>query len=89
MEGGGKLALAILLIFVAMVMFFFTFHPGGVEGVSNPAQMLQWLFSEFDTTTGADAATDAATLTPAQSYPGYTSSNDVGTAPAQTGVQVA
>jgi hypothetical protein len=92
---GGRFALAILVIFGALVMFFFAFHPGGVEGVTNPGEMLQWLFGEFNNVTGNTNATDQATLsanTEAANYLGYTStpdtSSDVGSAPTGSGVQV-
>jgi hypothetical protein len=78
--GSSKLAVGILVMFVAMVFFFFAFHPGGVAGpnganVSNPTQMLQFLISEFQKGAGITAQTDA-TLTSAEqtasNYPGYT-----------------
>lgn len=80
--GSSKLAVGILVMFVAMVFFFFAFHPGGVAGpnganVSNPAQMLQFLITEFQKGAGITTQTDA-TLTSAQqtasNYPGYTAS---------------
>lgn len=48
MEGGTRLAIAILMIFLAMVAFFFAFHPNGVENVHNPDTALQWLMGQFD-----------------------------------------
>jgi hypothetical protein len=48
MEGGTRLAVAILVLFLAMVCFFFAFHPNGVENVKNPDSALQWLMGEFD-----------------------------------------
>lgn len=48
MEGGTRLAIAILMMFLAMLCFFFAFHPGGVENVHNPDSALQWLMGEFD-----------------------------------------
>lgn len=50
MEGGVQLALAIGCVFVAMVAFFFAFHPGGVQGVSDPDTMLQWLMKGYQGT---------------------------------------
>jgi hypothetical protein len=79
MSDAGRFAFVIALFFLAMVCFFFTFHPGGVTGVSNPQGMLQWLFGAFNTTTGADAANNEAQLTAAVSggssgnWLGYTS----------------
>jgi hypothetical protein len=77
--GSSKLAVGILVMFIAMVFFFFAFHPGGVAGpnganVSNPTEMLQFLISEFQK--GAGITTTDATLTSATqteaNYPGYT-----------------
>jgi hypothetical protein len=67
MSDAGRFAFVIALFFVAMVCFFFTFHPGGVVGVSSPQGMLQWLFGAFNTTTGADAVNNEAQLTAAVS----------------------
>jgi hypothetical protein len=50
MGNGTRLAIAILVLFLAMVCFFFAFHPGGVQGVSDPDTMLQWLMGEFENT---------------------------------------
>lgn len=49
MGDGTRLAIAILVMFLAMVAFFFAFHPGGVEGVSDPDTMLQWLMGQYNT----------------------------------------
>ena len=86
--GSSKLAVGILVMFIAMVFFFFAFHPGGVAGpnganVSNPTEMLQFLISEFQK--GAGITTTDATLTAdttaTANYPGYTDT----TTPAPTG----
>ena len=69
MGDAARLAIAILVFFLAMVAFFFAFHPGGVEGVSDPATMLQWLMKQWDTTssdpqsqaTGTTQAPDTTT----------------------------
>jgi hypothetical protein len=53
MGDGPRLAIAIMTMFLAMVAFFFAFHPGGVQGVSDPDTMLQWLMKGF-TQTAAD-----------------------------------
>jgi hypothetical protein len=85
MSDGAKLAIAILVMWMAMVFFFFAFHPGGVKNVSNPGQMLKWLVDEFSHLAGGNTS---ATLTSANSggstdalsYPGYTDqSSDIGT----------
>ena len=52
MGDGTRLAIAILMMFLAMVAFFFAFHPGGVENVKNPDTALQWLMGEFSKTAG-------------------------------------
>ena len=54
MGSGTRLAVAILILFLAMVCFFFAFHPGGVQGVSDPDTMLQWLMGEFENTAGGN-----------------------------------
>lgn len=59
MGGGTRLAIAILVLFLAMVCFFFAFHPGGVQGVSDPKTMLQWLMGEFDNTTSGNPVSAA------------------------------
>lgn len=94
MGGGTRLAVGILIMWLALVFFFFAFHPGGVQNVSSPGQMLQWLMSEFSNLTGGTAAT-AASLTADTgatqnlNYPGYTSgSSDIGNA-TPGGVQLA
>lgn len=57
MDNAIRFAIAILVLFIAMVAFFFAFHPGGVQGVSDPDTMLQWLMGTFDATTGNEPAT--------------------------------
>jgi hypothetical protein len=57
MYGANRLALAILLIFVAGILFFVALHPGGIQisdpnakdGVrtaNNPAEVLGYLMSK-------------------------------------------
>ncbi|HEX4201289.1 MAG TPA: hypothetical protein VHY59_07200 [Chthoniobacterales bacterium] len=85
MSDGTKLAVAILVMWIALVFFFFAFHPGGVKNVSNPGQMLKWLMDEFaklagGTQTAASLTADVSGTTNDLSYPGYTSgSSDTGT----------
>jgi hypothetical protein len=50
MGDGTKFAVAILILFLAMVAFFFAFHPGGVQGIKNPDDVLEWLMGEFQNT---------------------------------------
>ena len=87
MSDGAKLAIAILVMWVAMVFFFFAFHPGGVKNVSNPGQMLKWLVDEFTNLAGGSTSTTAELTastgsTDALSYPGFTDtatqSSDIG-----------
>ena len=64
---GTRLAVAILVFFLAMLAFFFAFHPGGVEGVSDPATMLQWLMKQWDATSqGAPPAAEIPQSVPVQ-----------------------
>jgi hypothetical protein len=94
MGDGTKLAVAILVMWLSLVFFFFAFHPGGVSGVSNPIQMLKWLIDEFQKLTGAQTtAQTSVTGDEALNYPGYTSTatstSDIGNANPQGGVQLA
>ena len=64
MNDGLKLAIAILILFIAMIAFFFAFHPGGVQGVSDPTTMLQWLMGQYTTATkGPGSATSSSNNT--------------------------
>jgi hypothetical protein len=76
MGDGTRLAVAILILFLAMVCFFFAFHPGGVQGVSDPDTMLQWLMGEFQNTAGGNQVpasdTGSATAVPPSSTAGQT-----------------
>lgn len=83
MGDGTKLAIAILVMWLALVFFFFAFHPGGVVNVSNPGQMLQWLMNEFSNLTGDTQTASTVSDTGANqnlAYPGYqgTQSSDIG-----------
>lgn len=74
MGDGARLAIAILILFLAMVAFFFAFHPSGVANadgtpVKNPVEILQWLFGQWDTTTSGQAAATAATVKAQGSQP--------------------
>lgn len=72
--GGTKLAIAIVILWVALLFFFIALHPNGIANVTNPVQALKWLISEFQ---GASGETSAeATITGPQ---------NVGAAPTQTG----
>lgn len=50
MDNGVRLAIAIMMLFLSMICFFFAFHPNGVENVTNPDTALKWLMGEFDKT---------------------------------------
>lgn len=47
-----------------MVAFFFAFHPGGVQGVSDPDTMLQWLMGQFQNTSQTPG--QSAALSPSE-----------------------
>lgn len=78
MSDGTKLAIAILVMWIALVFFFFAFHPGGVKNVSNPGEMLKWLVDEFTRLAGGNTSATltaditGGTNTDALSYPGFT-----------------
>jgi len=63
MGDGTRLAIAILVFWIALVFFFFAFHPGGVSlngaNVSNPGQMLKFLVDEFGKLAGGNSSTAA------------------------------
>jgi hypothetical protein len=85
MGDGTRLAVAILILFLAMVAFFFAFHPSGVakadgSPVDNPADILQWLFDQWDTTTtGGGSPPTAAAVQPNTSVPSTDLTNVPGT----------
>jgi hypothetical protein len=61
MGDGTRLAVAIFILFIAMVAFFFAFHPSGVampngDPVKNPGDVLNWLFGQFDDTVSGKSA---------------------------------
>lgn len=68
MGDGARLAIAILILFLAMVAFFFAFHPGGValdgKEVKNPGDILKFMFAEFDKGAGV-SSTDTGNANPA------------------------
>lgn len=64
MGDASRLAIAILVFFIAMLAFFFAFHPGGVEGVSDPATMLQWLMKEWDVASADQSNATGTTQAP-------------------------
>jgi type II secretory pathway component PulC len=70
MGDGTRLAIAILILFLAMVAFFFAFHPSGVanangQPVNNPNEILQWLFGQWDTTVSGNTSTAGSNVAPA------------------------
>lgn len=79
MNGAAKLALGLLILWIAMVCFYFAFHPNGVTfngaPVANPSEALQWLIQEFQGTTGGGSGNAATSTAP----------NNAGAAPTQTG----
>lgn len=56
MGDGTRLAIAIVMLFLAMVAFFFAFHPQGVTGVTNPKTALQWLETQFQNTASGSSS---------------------------------
>jgi hypothetical protein len=80
MGDGAKFALALILFLLAFIAFFFAFHPGGVEGVSDPDTMLNWLFGEYQAAATGNAGSDVAATNNASVGP-----NNAGSAPTQTG----
>jgi hypothetical protein len=76
MSGAAKFALGIVFLWVAMVAFYFAFHPNGVEGVTNPTTALQWLIKEFQQATGQGSV---------QASAGAIGSSDVGVSPTPSG----
>lgn len=56
MGDGNRLAIAIAVLFLAGIAFFFAFHPSGVQGATNPDNALSWLMNEFQTTAGVETA---------------------------------
>jgi hypothetical protein len=95
MSDGTRLAIAILVMWIALVFFFFAFHPGGVKNVSNPGQMLQWLVNQFSNLAGGSTSATAATLTSSTSasdalnYPGFTDQSSATGTANPGGVQLA
>jgi hypothetical protein len=63
MGDGVRLAIAIGVLFLAGVAFFFAFHPSGVEGATNPDNALSWLMSQFQET-AAGGITPGETAAP-------------------------
>lgn len=72
MGDGTRLAIAIAILFLAGVAFFFAFHPSGVAGATNPDNALEWLMNEFQETAGvtATAPADAGAASPSADQPG-------------------
>jgi len=76
MGEGNRLAIAIAILFLAGIAFFFAFHPSGVQGATNPDNALSWLMNEFQTTAGiqtsgeANAPLDAAQVAAIDQYEG-------------------
>lgn len=84
METNVQMAWAIVLMFVGMTLFFFTFHPGGVvlpdgSNVSDPQGIMKFLIYEFQKGAGLNPTFDTASTSltsaeqAAENYPGFTS----------------
>jgi hypothetical protein len=59
MGDGTRLAIAIAVLFLAGVAFFFAFHPNGVQNATNPDNMLEWLMTAFQTTAAGESPANA------------------------------
>lgn len=61
MDDSTKLAVSILIMFGAMVCFYFAFHPGKLaEGtIKDPNDALKWLITQFQTTAGVTPSASA------------------------------
>jgi hypothetical protein len=73
MGDGTRLAIAIAVLFLAGVAFFFAFHPSGVAGATNPDNALEWLMNEFQETAGVQQGTGSnpgAATSPSADQPG-------------------
>jgi hypothetical protein len=79
MGDAGRFALAIAILVFAFIAMFFAFHPGGVEGVTNPVEMLNWLINEFN------SAGTSASATPASNAAASLGPQNAGAAPTETG----
>lgn len=69
MGDGSRLAVAILVLFLAMVAFFFAFHPHGVanpdgSAVNNPGDILKWMFGVFSGTVAGSTTPASGTAQP-------------------------
>ena len=82
MSGGAKFGLGVLFLWLAMVCFYFAFHPNGVSGVTNPSSALKWLIQEFQSATGQSTPASAGAM--GASDVGATPNNS-NAAPTQTG----
>jgi hypothetical protein len=90
MGDGTRLAVAIFILFIAMVAFFFAFHPSGVamangDPVKNPGDVLQWLFAQWDDTVSGKSATAP---TPQGDGGGNTTPTTTGIAPGTSHIGV-
>ena len=68
MGGAGKLALGLLLLWIAMLCFFFAFHPNGVQlngvAVQNPSEALQWLTAQVQATASGSSGSGGGSNAP-------------------------
>lgn|SRR5712691_911655 len=69
MGDGTRLAIAILILFLAMFSFFIAFHPTGPNPANHPDDVLKWLLGEYDVTaghTGGNAPVVTVPVSPAK-----------------------
>lgn len=67
----GRFALGILIFFLAMLLLFIAFHPGGANPAQHPDDVLAWLIGEYQGAASGTlkAATSSAT-SPTSGNPG-------------------
>lgn len=61
MGDGTRFAVGLVIIWAAMLFFYFAFHPNGVSGVKNPVDALKWLIEEFQKLGSGNAPTSSDT----------------------------
>jgi hypothetical protein len=91
--GGTRLALAIVILWTALLFFFIALHPNGILNVTNPVEALQWLINEFQGGSSEAAGFSSASSSGVSAAVGAVTSGDlggqgpqdVGSSPAETG----
>lgn len=85
MNDAGRLAMAILVLAAAFFLYFFAFHPSGVEDlankdglIDNPVDMLKWLMTQFNNAVGIPGNNAPAQSTDTSNSGTSTGSSDTG-----------